>query len=115
MRLVLPLAALACALVASGCGNLCQDLGDRLCECTPVGTTKASCERTVQAEVARVDPSREAEDICAEKLETCVAPDGVTFCDWLDGRCGKSACGLSEERWDVLSAAGGLCAPPAPP
>jgi hypothetical protein len=30
-------------------------------------------------------------------LGTCNAPTGIKFCDWIDGRCGKAACGMSEE------------------
>ncbi len=111
MRLALSLAAVACALVASGCGAECQDLGERLCDCTPVGQTRAACERSVRREIERLNPNRDAGEVCDEKLRTCSAPGGVDFCDWLDGRCGKSACGISEERWEDLSAPGGLCAP----
>jgi len=110
MRLALSLAAVVCALVASGCGNACQDLGERLCGCTPVGQTRAACERNVQNEVSRLNPDRDAREVCEEKLDTCSAPDAIDFCDWVDGRCGKSACGMSEESWEELSAPGGLCA-----
>lgn len=110
MRLALSLAAFACAILASGCGDTCQDLGERLCDCTPTGQTRAACERNVANEISRLNPDREAQDVCEEKLATCSAPGSIDFCDWLEGRCGKSACGMSEESWEELSAPGGLCA-----
>ncbi len=113
MRLALSLAAVACALVASGCSTACKELGERLCGCTAVGQTRAACERNVQNEISRLNPDDDAQEACEAKLDTCWAPEGVDFCDWTDGRCGKSACGMSEERWEELSAPGGLCGPPA--
>jgi hypothetical protein len=110
MRLALSLAAVACAFVASGCGDACKDLGERLCNCTPAGQTRATCERNIQNEISRLNPDGDALEVCEAKLDTCHAPDAIDFCDWLDGRCGKSACGMSEESWEELSAPGGLCA-----
>ena len=105
MRLrLLPLAALACALLATACSNACTELGNRLCKCTPVGTTKAACERTVQADIDRLNPGSSAQAACSRFLETCNAPDDEDFCDWEDGRCGKAACGMSEESIDTLRA-----------
>jgi hypothetical protein len=104
MRLLL--ASLACALFATACSDTCQELGNRLCDCTPVGTTKAACERNVQTEVSRLNPGADARAICAQKLETCNLPQGIQgldFCDWVDGRCGKAACGMSEENFANLS------------
>lgn len=109
MRLALSVAALASALLASGCENACQDLGNRLCDCTPVGQTKSACERNVQNEISRLNPDSDTREVCQAKLDTCYAPSGVDFCDWIDGRCGKSACGMSEEDWNVLKT--GICAP----
>jgi hypothetical protein len=113
MRLIL--AAFACAVLASGCSTPCEELGNRLCDCTPVGSTKAACERAVQSDIQRLNPGSDADAICSEKLRTCNEPPDVTFCDWLDGRCGKSACGMSEENWAELSAPGNVCGPPLEP
>ncbi len=103
MRSPLATAALACALFASACSNECQELGDRLCNCTPVGTTRSACERRVQNEIERLNPGRDAEAVCGETLETCRVPEGIEFCDWLDGRCGKAACGMSVETLESLA------------
>lgn len=105
MRTLL-LAALAASLLASGCGNACQDLGERLCKCKPAGTTKSSCVQDVKSEISNLDPSKSDQEKCEEKLDTCNAPEDVDFCDWLDGRCGKAACGMSEEILVDLQAAG---------
>ncbi len=99
----------ASALIASGCSNACQDLGSRLCNCTPAGTTKSSCVDSVKADIQRLNPGKDAQAVCAAKLDTCFAhQDPVTqqpmdFCDWINGRCGKAACGLSEEDYGTLS------------
>jgi hypothetical protein len=103
------LALATTALLASGCGNPCQDLGSRLCDCTPAGTTKASCVDSVKAEIQRNSPGKDAEAECTERLRTCYARknpetgEDISFCDWLDGRCGKAACGLSDEDYDTLA------------
>lgn len=108
MRLLV-LALATTALLASGCSNACQDLGDRLCKCTPLGTTKASCVNGVKAEVSRLNPNKDEQAVCAEKLSTCWARNDpstgqpIDFCDWVDGRCGKAACGMSEEEYATLS------------
>jgi hypothetical protein len=101
--------ALAAALLATGCSNACQDLGERLCSCTPAGTTKNSCVQGVKTEVDRLNPGKDVQAVCSKKLETCYARtdpatgQSIDFCDWIDGRCGKAACGLSEEEYDALS------------
>ncbi len=108
MRLLV-LALVTTALLASGCSNACQDLGDRLCKCTPVGTTKASCVNGVKADVSRLNPNKDEQAVCAEKLSTCYARNDpstgqeIDFCDWVAGRCGKAACGMSEEDYATLS------------
>ncbi len=108
MRL-LALVVAAAALLASGCSNACQDLGERLCDCTTAGSTKASCVDSVKAEIQQLNPGKDAQDVCSEKLSSCFARKNpetgrdVGFCDWLDGRCGKAACGLSNELYSTLS------------
>ncbi len=101
MRL-LPLLA-ASALLASACSNACNALGERLCECAPAGTTKASCVDAAKAEVSRVNPNHDEQAACEAYLDTCYARAGVEFCPWIAGRCGKAACGLSGENYAVLS------------
>ncbi len=105
----LAIALAAAAVLATGCGNSCQDLGERLCDCTLPGVTKASCVDSVKAEINDLNPGKDVQDVCAAKLDTCFArndPDTgvkIDFCDWLDGRCGKSSCGLSAEEYALLS------------
>lgn len=103
MRFLLTTAALACALFASACSSECQELGERLCNCTAVGTTKSACERRVQNEIERLNPDSSANEVCAQKLETCRVREDIEFCDWLDGRCGKAACGMSSETLESLA------------
>ncbi len=105
----LALAVAVTALLTSACSNACQDLGERLCDCTPAGTTKASCVDSVKADISRVNPNKDEQAVCEEKLKTCYArTDPVTrqqieFCPWIAGRCGKAACGLSGEDYATLS------------
>jgi hypothetical protein len=104
----LVLALAATALLAAGCSNPCQDLGDRLCKCVPAGTTKASCVDAIKTEVNNLNPGKDTEDVCRQKLDSCYqrsdsAGQPIDFCDWLDGRCGKAACGLSEEDYATLA------------
>ncbi len=96
----------ATAVLASGCGSVCQDLGERLCECTIPGTTKASCVDSIKVEIQRNNPGK---DVCGKALSTCYARTNpetgkeIPFCDWLAGRCGKASCGLSDEDYATLS------------
>jgi hypothetical protein len=106
--IVLAIAVAALAVASSGCSDPCKELGDRLCDCAPVGVTKAACSQGVNSQIDNLHPGQDVKDVCAKKLETCHAPTGVKFCDWIDGRCGKSACGLSEEDLAALQA-GGTC------
>jgi len=114
MRALVPGLA-AITLLAAGCGNSCQDLGERLCECTPLGTTHASCVDAVKAEIGNLNPNKDEQAVCEEKLKTCytrtdrVTHKEIEFCSWIAGRCGKAACGLSEEIYSNLS---GFHAPP---
>jgi hypothetical protein len=100
LALVLAVLSVAAPL---GCSNPCQDLGERLCDCTPTGTTKASCVQSVKTEVSNLNPSKSAQDVCQEALRTCYARDNIDFCDWINGRCGKASCMISEESYAVLS------------
>lgn len=99
------LLALAClAALASACSNSCEELGNRMCSCTISGTTKASCKQGVKTEIGNLNPGKDVQSICQARLDTCNAPQGTDFCDFLAGRCGKAACGISEESLDTLQA-----------
>lgn len=91
---ILVLAVIASAALATGCSNSCQELGDRLCDCRPSGTTRNSCTDSVKNDVQRLHPDS---GDCSKFLDSCHSPRGYEFCDWIEGRCGKAACGMSEE------------------
>jgi hypothetical protein len=101
VRLALVLASL---LAFAGCTSNCQELGNRLCQCLPVGTTSDACQNAVKSDVQRANPGKSAEAECAKALDTCHAPLGPdgkeeAFCDFLAGRCGKSLCRISAESY----------------
>jgi hypothetical protein len=100
--LALTLAA-AATLALAACSNPCRDLGERLCNCTPAGTTKASCKQAVKTEVSNLNPGKDVEAVCSKALDSCYARDGIEFCDWINGRCGKASCMISEEDYSALS------------
>jgi hypothetical protein len=120
-RAILPalmrLAALALlALLAvplAGCGNACQDLGNRICSCSGGGTSADTCKQQVTNLLKDTGVGADAEAFCSQKLDTCNAPSQPTevrFCEWVNTGCGKASCGLSfEDPADPL-----VCAPAAP-
>jgi hypothetical protein len=93
MRRLLSIVALA--VLAAGCNNPCQDLGDRLCKCLPVGTTTETCKREVDNAVKAADPTKDQDRACSDYLDSCNAPAGVDFCDWILTAEGEIACGLA--------------------
>ena len=92
-----PVLAAALLAVLAACSTPCRELGDRLCRCAPAGTTRDTCERQVKEELDRLDPSDDQDAVCEATLDTCEAPEGAEFCEWLDTSCGKARCGLSVE------------------
>ncbi|MGB8930894.1 MAG: hypothetical protein WCC48_06555 [Anaeromyxobacteraceae bacterium] len=87
--------AAAVAALAAGCSTPCQDLGDRICRCSPTGTSKDTCEQQVSNVVSSVNPNDDQDARCSDLLDRCHAPDGVDFCEWLSTADGKTACGLA--------------------
>jgi hypothetical protein len=85
--------AAAVALFAAGCSNPCQDLGDKLCACSPTGTTTETCKRQV-SNMAK-SPTSGQQSACEEFYDNCNAPSGVDFCEWLATETGKEKCGLA--------------------
>jgi hypothetical protein len=103
--------AAALALAAAGCAtSACQDLGERICACQN-GMTQDTCRAQVQDQLNGLGVDTPGlggildrmqagqpltfEDYCQQRLDACVAPDGVVFCEWLLTRAGKDACGLT--------------------
>jgi hypothetical protein len=96
MRLLAALlAALAAPLLLSGCGNSCQDLGNRICQCTGGGTARDTCQRQIQNQLGDAGLTSADKSFCADRLATCEAPSGATFCEWIETQAGKEACGLA--------------------
>jgi hypothetical protein len=95
-RALLPLLAAAlCSLGLAGCGNACEDLASRLCGCAGGGTAKDTCKQQIKNQLADVGLSAGDKDFCARKLDTCNAPAGAEFCEWLNTQPGKVDCGLA--------------------
>ncbi len=92
MRLLAPIALAALALTA--CSGPCKELGDRLCQCAPSGTSRDTCQRQVDDALAKQSPSQSQ---CNAWLDSCTPnpPGGAQFCEWLLTDAGKSACGIS--------------------
>lgn len=96
-RLSAPLAA-AALLALAGCNTTpCEQLGNRLCSCVGGGTTRTSCETNVKNIVNALNPGKDVDNICQQKLGTCNAPANADFCEWTGTACGKASCGLSAE------------------
>jgi len=98
MRLA-ALALLALLVVPlAGCGNACQDLGNRICSCSGGGTSADTCKQQVTNLLKDVGVGSDAEAFCSAKLGTCAAPGPATevrFCEWINTECGKVQCGLA--------------------
>lgn len=92
MRRLLVIAAVT-ALAA--CTPPCEELGNRICKCAPTGTTTDTCERQVSNIHDSADPSSSEDARCSDYLDSCDAPSGVDFCEWLSSPTGKAACGLA--------------------
>lgn len=96
-RVILPrpmrrLAVLALLALAAGCStDPCQELGERICACSP-GATSDACEAQVESQLEDRSPG---EDFCQARLDACVAPPDAIFCEWLLTADGKDACGLT--------------------
>lgn len=86
--------AAAIAVLATACSESpCQELGERLCRCTGVGSEQ--CKRQVEAQLEALDPTEATENLCDDKLGTCNAPEGADLCEWLLTEQGKIACGIA--------------------
>lgn len=95
------LAALAFAVLAAtaaGCGSACQDLGNRICNCQPLGPLRNTCNSGVSAQLGQgVQPATSADQaFCQSKLATCPDPlNDPSICDALNTAAGKQLCGLA--------------------
>ncbi len=113
MRRTLLIACLALATSAAlaGCSNACQDLGDRLCGCVGGGTARDTCKQQIKNQLKAAGVTSADDARCTAALNTCNAPAGAQFCEWVNTSCGKASCGLSnQDPADPL-----VCAPAATP
>ncbi|MGA8890093.1 MAG: hypothetical protein WB493_00900 [Anaeromyxobacteraceae bacterium] len=97
-RTLLSLAlCVAVALVAAGCSNPCQDLGDRICNCESEGQIRNNCKTNVKSRVRASSPGTNENDLCSALLDTCPDPNGdVNTCAYILNTCpGKVSCGLA--------------------
>jgi hypothetical protein len=86
---LVPALALALAL-ASGCSDSpCQELGEKLCVCTGAGD---ACETQVKSQLDGLDLTQGR---CEDVLQTCNAPEGADFCEWLLTEDGKRGCEIA--------------------
>lgn len=86
------------ALPLAGCGNPCQDLGNRICSCSGGGTTADTCRQQIANLLKDAGIRASDEAFCSAKLDTCHAPAepaDVKFCEWINTEAGKVACGLA--------------------
>ena len=94
-----PLAALllAAGLALQGCGNSCQDLGERLCQCSGAGSSRDACKTAIKNQLSAEGVNSTDEAACSAALHTCNAPADASFCEWVGTACAKASCGLSNE------------------
>jgi len=94
--------ALAASLAAAGCTNACQEVGDRVCNCLPVGSARNTCQTNVKNQINAARPSSAQTSYCSSLLNTCPDP-GTSWtpdappavCALLDTCQGKINCGLA--------------------
>jgi hypothetical protein len=87
--------ALAAAALAAGCSKSpCQELGEKLCACTGLGSD--ACKNQVETQLDALDPPL-TEGKCDAILAACNGnkPADADFCEWLLTENGKEQCGLS--------------------
>jgi hypothetical protein len=89
---------LAAALALQGCGvGSCQELGNRLCQCSGTSSTADTCKTEIKNQLSAAGLSDSNKVACEAALTTCGAPAGASFCEWVSTACGKASCGLSND------------------
>ncbi len=97
MRPLAVLFVVTASLALQGCSNTCQDLGDRLCQCSGAGSTRDACKTEIKNQLSAAGVHSDDEAVCSAVLATCTPPAGAAFCEWINTGCGKASCGLSNE------------------
>ena len=98
MRRLVPCLLALLALPLAGCGNPCQDLGNRICSCSGGGTSADTCRQQISNLLDDSGVEKSDEAFCSAKLDTCqvpAQPADVQFCEWINTEAGKVACGLA--------------------
>jgi hypothetical protein len=95
MRALTALFVLTASLALQGCGNSCQDLGDRLCQCAGAGTARDTCKTEIKNQLSSTGISATDTAACSAALATCNPPSGALFCEWVATADAKVACGLA--------------------
>jgi hypothetical protein len=93
MRRLLLIAAVAA--LGAACTKPCEQLADEICKCSPTGVSTETCKQQVSNAIGSISPTSNQESACSDYLDSCNAPSGVSFCDWLQTAEGKTACGLA--------------------
>ncbi|HTP50595.1 MAG TPA: hypothetical protein VMK42_07855 [Anaeromyxobacteraceae bacterium] len=95
-------AGLVVSLAASGCTNSCQELGDRICNCQPVGAPQTACQTDVRNRISAANPNSGQLSYCSNLLKTCPEPPAnwnasspPVECALLETCQGKVNCGLA--------------------
>ena len=85
-RILLTFLLVFVALTA--CGDPCEDLGTRVCNCRDSRSEINLCASQMQARMDLATADETSQGICMERLETCDC-DALARGDW-------AACGLAE-------------------
>ncbi len=90
------LAGLAVA-AAAACGSPCQDLAERICNCSFAGVARDSCVTQVKNQLGGSgQPGSADQSFCQQKLATCKDPgDDPAMCQRLLTPQGRQDCGLA--------------------
>jgi hypothetical protein len=88
-------ATFALALL-SACTEPCQELANRLCSCSGGGSARDACERGAGDRLSDVGAGDAKQNQCEGWLDTCHAPEGAEFCEWIGTADAKLACGIAE-------------------
>ena len=88
---VLPLfASMLTVILATGCGDACLDLANRICNCLPDDGTRAECNRRAKDSEATFPVTQQDRNFCQHQLDTKACD-----CTQLATPEGKAACGIA--------------------
>ncbi len=90
-------AGLTLALSAGACGNPCNDLAKKVCNCQPTRAKRDACKISVDSAGQNISLSDEEKGRCSDILDakTCTC-EALSAGDY-------AACGLSEDAYQTLT------------